>query len=145
MARRVQRKKRPPTQALDDDTLAVDARKRMKTATSSLSGDGKETVSWLSALTSDSNLAMEPTSQADQTTRRSNRSNIGKGGQKSQLENIERLQTQTSTKVSKLAAATSNEPLNPMAPMPREDARFRTSKGTSVDAVCDRYFSLTHT
>lgn len=143
MARRVRQQKRP-TQMLDDDdtTLAVDVRKKIKTVAVCLSGDGK--VSCLSILTSQFNTpyaGMDPTSQADQMARRSSRSNIGKGGQKAQLENIERVQTQT--KVSKLSIATSNEPLNPMAPMPRDNATSRTSKGFHNDAVCDRQLSLT--
>ncbi|KAG9316232.1 hypothetical protein JVU11DRAFT_2259 [Chiua virens] len=48
---------------------------------------------------------------------RSSESNIGKGGQKAQLQNIERIQTQMSDKASKLATATTNEPMNPMAPL----------------------------
>ncbi|KAF8546251.1 hypothetical protein OG21DRAFT_1491437 [Imleria badia] len=82
--------------AKDKDAPAADIRKRPKTATTS-SGNNVDLCT-------------------GQTTRRSARSNLGKGGQKVQLENIEHLQVQRSKKVSKLVAATSNEPLNPMAP-----------------------------
>lgn len=54
---------------------------------------------------------------------------MGQGGQQAQLKNIERVQTQLVGRASKLAAATANEPLNPMAPM-AIDASNGSFRGT---------------
>ncbi|KAF8547716.1 hypothetical protein OG21DRAFT_1489989 [Imleria badia] len=66
----------------------------------------------------------------------SSRTNMGKGGQIAQLESIEPVQTQNSTKVSKLAAATAHEPLNPMAPT-AIDTRTYSSKDSSGNMTLD--------
>ncbi|KAG9317726.1 hypothetical protein JVU11DRAFT_1943 [Chiua virens] len=60
----------------------------------------------------------------------SSKSNIGKGGQKAQLQNIERIQTQMSDKAPKLATATTNKPMNPMALLAL-DVGSRVSKESS--------------
>ena len=70
----------------------------------------------------------------------SSRENKGSGGQVAQLQTLERLQTQASHRTSKMDVATTNEPLNPMAPSIRASNR---SRGSGTKAVSD-FFSVCH-
>ena len=74
-----------------------------------------------------------------QTVRRSSRSTKGNGGQISQLQHIERIQTERSSASkmshsSQLEMATTDEPLNPMAPM-KPKPRVKTSASMRATAA----------
>ena len=121
-------------QTLNEDTgtQAVDSRKRTKTT---IHNQGQERL----PCGIDHLLLFLESDGPHQTSCQSFRTNMGKGGQRAQLENIECIQTQSSVRVSKLMAAATNKPLNPMAPTAIKAGNSLQYQGSPLETWCANY------